>query len=199
MKKRFPLFIAITAIIFSLAVWPTGVASAAIADGTYDIDYEIKEAGSNNTSIADGYFAKPAKLIVENGTNYVQLTVTSSEWIKSLSGPHGAVDVISEDKANNKRVVKFKAGDISQPVTLKMHIVVPEKIAGMKYDNQHTARAVFDVSGLGDGGAGAQSDSEKVVDNPPTGDNSSIALYVTLLVGSAAAIFIVRKLRPAQN
>lgn len=196
MNKRFPLFMLITAMILSLAVWPNGVASAAIADGTYKVNYEMKEANSNNTSIADGYFAKPATLTVKNGVQHIQLTVTSAEMIKSLSAPSGPVSVVSDN--GDTRTVKFQVdGDLSQPVNMKMHIVVPDL-----YDTNHTARAVFDVSGL----KGAATDSSnsgesagKAIDNPPTGDNSSIALYVLLLVGAVAGILVVRKLRPAHN
>lgn len=208
MSKRVSLFMAAFALIFSMAVLPLDTASAAIADGTYQINYEMKEANSANTSIADGYFSKPATLTVENGVKHIQLTVTGSDMIKSLSAPSGPVSVVSE--SGDTRVVKFKVdGDLSQPVAMDMHIVVPDL-----YDTTHTARAIFDVSGLasasddgeevaneGDNGEGATTsdDSEKEVDNPRTGDNSQIALYVMLLIGSAVAIFAVRKLRPTRN
>src|SRR5690625_3535596 len=117
-------FLSVIVLVFSLTALPSVSAAATFADGTYDISYEIKEAGNNNTSIADGYFVKPGKLIVENGKNYVQLKVTNSEWIKSLSGPYGAATNVSEDKANNTRVIKMQVGDLSQAVDLKMHIVV---------------------------------------------------------------------------
>ncbi len=185
----------ITAMILSLAVWPNGVASAAIADGTYKVNYEMKEANSNNTSIADGYFAKPATLTVKNGVQHIQLTVTSAEMIKSLSAPSGPVSVVSDN--GDTRTVKFQVdGDLSQPVNMKMHIVVPDL-----YDTTHTARAIFDVSGLKGAAATGKSGEagDKAVDNPPTGDNSSIALYVMLLVGAVAGMIVIRKLRPAHN
>ena len=118
--------------------------SAQIADGTYKVNYEMKEAGSANTSIADGYFKKPATLTVENGVQYIQLTVTGSNYIKSLSTPAGPVSIVSENQANQTRVVKFKVnGDLSQPLNMGMHIVVPDM-----YDMTHTARAVFNVNDL---------------------------------------------------
>ena len=65
----------------SIAVLPTH-AFADIAEGTYEVNYEMKEAGNDNTSIADGYFSKPATLTVENGVKHIQLTVTSSSMVK---------------------------------------------------------------------------------------------------------------------
>lgn len=200
MKKR--LSIALTAIIAAifLVIIPTNSAFA-IADGTYNVSYKVVEAGNNNVSIADGYFSKPAKLTVENGKNYVQMTLTDSDYIKSLSGPYGNVTVVSE--GNNTRVVKMQVGDLSQPVTMNMHIVVPEEIAGMKYDHHHTARAIFDVNGLGSASSNAkeasgESTSGDTVENPPTGDQTSIALYITLLLASVA-LFTVYRLRFARN
>lgn len=112
-------------------------------------------------------------------------------------------------EGDNTRTVKFKVGDISQPVTMNMHIVVPEEVAGMEYDNQHTARLVLNTGGLpqaggdekasDDGTAEANNETAKPEENPPTGDHSSILFYVMLLVGSAGAIFVLRKLRPTRN
>lgn len=212
MKKRFPLFIGLTAIILAIftAVVPVNSVSAAIADGTYQLNYEMKEDGTQNTSIADGYFTKPATLTVENGVQYIQLTVTGSNYIKSLSAPSGPVQVVSEDTENQTRTVKFRVdGDLSQPLDMQMHIVVPDM-----YDTTHTAQAVFDVSGLdqapanaeqgtSDNGSGngeeASSNGEEVVENPETGDDSPIALYALLLLVSAIALFVIWKSRLVRN
>src|SRR5690625_2285826 len=207
MNKRFPLLMALTAIVLTITfiALPTGNVSAAIADGSYEIGYEMKEASSDNTSIADGYFSKPATLTVENGTQYIQLTVTSAEMVKSLSAPSGPVTVVSD--SGDTRTVQFPVDDVSKPVTMQMHIVVPDmpEMPG-GYDKTHSARAVFDVSGLDTAGSTATSedtsDGEATAggaeENPPTGDNTPIALYVTLLLASLA-FFTVYKLRFARN
>lgn len=222
MKKNFPLRIALTVfiLIISFVAFPIGNVSAEIADGSYQINYEMKESGSNSTSIADGYFSKPATLTVKNGVQHIQLTVTSSSMIKSLSAPSGAVTVVSENKGNETRVVKFKVdGDLSQPVNMTMGIVVPDL-----YDTSHIARAVFDVSGLnasspevnkenvsdneapGIAKSEEKSDLEndassiaKTEDNPPTGDSTSIALYIMLLLGSSVAGIAIWRSRTAKD
>lgn len=212
MNKRFTLLMALTALVFTLTflVLPTGNASAAIADGSYQINYEMKEASSDNTSIADGYFTKPATLTVENGAQYIQFTVTSAEMVKSLSAPSGPVTVVSD--SGDTRTVKFRVdGDLSNPVKMSMHVVVPEEALPGGYDMNHTTRAVFDVSGLPTAGAGeatdtnnAESNSEttgagKAEENPPTGDSSSIALFTLLLAGSGIALIALRKFKSATN
>lgn len=226
MRHRFSVFTVLSALILAIifVVYPKGEVSAEIADGSYQVNYEMKENNSENTSIADGYFSSPATLTVENGVQYIQLTVTSSDMIKSLSAPSGPVDVVSEDTANDTRTVKFKVdGDLSQPVSMDMNIVVPDMPAMPGgYDKDHTARAVFDVSGLPEAGdepassdnndepanaGGGASDSnggssdggeESAVDNPQTGDDTLIALYVVLLLASLGG-FIFYKVRTARN
>lgn len=204
MKSRFPLIMALTAIILT-AFFAVSPVSAQIADGTYEVNYEMKEADSENTSIADGYFTKPATLTVENGVQYIQLTVTGSNYIESLAAPSGPVQVLSEDTANHTRTVKFRVdGDLSQAVNMQMHIIVPDM-----YDMTHTARAVFNVSGLEQAAAtGGNESNDKAsgvetgagtVENPETGDDSSIALYAVLMLGSASALFAIWKWRPVRN
>src|SRR5690554_6902601 len=149
MKKKFSLVMALSAFIFtiSLIVSPVGSVFAAIADGTYQVNYEMKEKSSDSTSIADGYFAKPATLTVKDGVQHIQLTVTGASMIKKLVAPSGPVTVVSEGEET--RTVKFRVdGDLSQPVSLQMDIVVPDL-----YDTTHTARAVFNVSDLPEAGA----------------------------------------------
>ena len=206
MKKRSIFLLTLSVFLFAFVFQPVKSVFAQYADGTYTIPYELKEAGSDNTSIADGYFQKPGKLIVENGVNYVELTITNSEWVKSLSGPYGSEQIVSEDKANDKRTVRLQVGDPSKPVTLNMHVVVPENIAGMEYDHEHTVRAVFDVSGVDsaqptqptpsdNGEDGMQQD---VVENPQTSDDSPIALYVVMIFASIA-VFVLFRFRLAKE
>ncbi len=206
MKKLFSFtFLPAFALIISLIALPTSTVFAAYADGSYDVPVEIKEDGTNNTSIADGYFNSNAKLVVENGTNYIQLTVSSAEYVKSVSGPNGEAQVISE--SGNTKTLQLQVGDLSNPINLGMHIVVPEEVAGMEYDNNHSTQAIFDVSGVPaastDGGETTEKTSSETgageaVDNPPTGDSTPIAMYVALLVGSIA-VFAVYKFRIARN
>jgi|SRR5690625_1905541 len=200
-KKRM-YFTAFVAIIFSLVILPHGTVFANFADGTYDVNYEMKEANSDNTSIADGYFGKPAKVTVKDGTYTVQITLSGAEMIESLSAPSGPVNVISD--SGDTRIVSFTTNTLSEPISMDMHINVPDQPAMPGgYSQDHTARAVFDTSGIPAAGSGGESTDEgetpAAEDNPPTGDNSQITLYALLLVGSAGALFIVRKLRPTGN
>lgn len=218
MKKNLRFtFLAAIALIFSLIALPANNVSAAFADGTYDINYEIKEAGGGSTSIADGYFTKPAKLTVKDGAQSIQLTVTSADMIKSLSIGGSPVQVVSD--SGDTRVVKFSASNLSNPINMKMHIVVPDL-----YDTEHGAQAVFDVSSVpakssekteakedektteapapskddGSNNDSSKGESTEEVVNPPTGDDTPIALYLGLLIGSIL-VFALYKFRFARN
>lgn len=216
------MFIAIITFSLFQFVSPNSEAYAATyADGTYDISFEMKEAGSDNTSIADGYFTKPAKLVVKNGANYIQLTTNESDWIKSMSGPMGSATDVSE--SGNTRTVQFEVGDLSNPVNMKMHVVVPEEIAGMEYDHNHSVRVVFNADNIPAATnesaeesteakdeveqvtAGADDTAEKnpkaddtTEKNPKTGDTTPIGVYVFLLLASIA-VLVIYETRFAKN
>lgn len=188
MNKKLISTIAIITYTFVLVfgITPAQKASAAIADGTYSVNYEVIQGNSNSASIANGYFLKPAKLIVENGTHYVQLTIKDSHMVQSLSGPYGSAQIISDDTANNKRTVKFKVDDISNPATVSMHIIVDTE--EVQYDTTHKARLKFDSPGASTAtpsAAKASSDNTGAVDNPKTSDNTPILLFSVLLIGSS--------------
>lgn len=216
MYKKFPVLMTLMAIVLmvTFVLLPTVSASASIADGSYEINYEMKEASSDSTSIADGYFTKPATLTVENGAQYIQLTVTSAEMVKSIGVPSGPVTVVSDN--GDTRTVKFKVdGDLSKPLNMSMHVVVPEEALPGGYDMTHTTRAIFDVSDLpaastgeettesstanDETGNNAETGASKTEENPPTGDSTQIALLALLLVGSGMALFTVRKFSSARN
>ncbi len=148
MKKGIIYFGILSAFIILMISLPLNSAHAQIADGSYKVNYEMKENSSNNTSIADGYFASPASLTAKDGKQKIRLTVTGAEMIKSLSTPKGPVTVISD--SGETRVVEFSVdGDLSKPLPMTMHIVVPKELLPPNgYDMTHTARAFFNVSGL---------------------------------------------------
>lgn len=214
MKKFSKLVLFATlALIVSLVSLPANTAFAAMADGTYDISYEVQKAGGGGASIADGYFSKPAKLTVNGDSQSIQLTLTSADMIKSLSVNGSPVQVVSD--SGDTRVVKFSVSDASQPVNMAMHVIVPDL-----YDQDHKAQAVFDVGNVPAKAATSADDkdettpipnkdgdkvdgssdktTDKDVENPPTGDNTPISLYIGLLVGSIV-LFSVYKFRFARN
>lgn len=192
----FSVSIIAVALLLAIFVAPQEKAFAEVKNGIYSIDYQVLKADSDGVSIGNDYFAKPATMIVENGVTHIQLTVKSSKWVKALSGPTGAVSVVSENKAADTRAVKFKVDDISKPVTMEMHISF--EMDGEGYDQVHKARFAFDkasVKAVGDkvpskdkaettGVTGAAKE-----ENPKTGDNTPIAMFAFLLAASSIVLF----------
>lgn len=198
MKFRLPLVMLLAALIFGLIAAPV---AAQVADGTYQVNYEVKQADNDNASIADGYFQKPASVTVKNGVYTVTFDVTGSDMVKSLSSRQGSVKVVGENEANKTRTYQLQVNDLSRPITMDMHIVVPDL-----YDQEHSARFVFDTSGLPEAGSESDSGAETTaagdgeeVENPKTGEDSSIALYSILLLASVVGLVAIWKFRPARN
>ncbi|MBE7102388.1 heme uptake protein IsdC [Bacillus cereus] len=141
-----PAFIITLVCMLAFLVIPSGQASAKLADGTYDINYVIKKAEDDSASMANDYFEKPAKLIVKNGEMRVQVPMNHSAWITEFKAPENGnfVDskVISKDEAADKRTVEFKVDDLSKPLGVKIHVVVPSA----NYDHHYTIRFAFDAN-----------------------------------------------------
>lgn len=218
--------LATLALILSVVSLPSNTAYAAMADGTHSINYEIQEAGGGGVSIADGYFTKPAKLTVDGNTHTIELTVTSAEMIKSLSVQGTPVDVVSDN--GDTRTVKFNVSDASQPVNMDMHVIVPDlydqdhsaqahfdvsdvpeasseskeeeesEESTSNNDNDETNNSSSNNDENGVAAGESDNNGKNDVENPPTGDNSPIALYIGLLVGSIV-LFAVYKFRFARN
>ncbi|PGZ09261.1 heme uptake protein IsdC [Bacillus cereus] len=141
-----PAFIITLVCMLAFLVMPSGQASAKLADGTYDINYVIKKAEDDSASMANDYFEKPAKLVVKNGEMRVQVPMNHSAWITEFKAPENGnfVDskVISKDEAADKRTVEFKVDDLSKPLGVKIHVVVPSA----NYDHHYTIRFAFDAN-----------------------------------------------------
>ena len=211
--------------VFTLLAPPLiGSVFAEEEDGLYSIEYEVLKADSDSTSIGNDYFEKPATLIVEGGEKHIQLTVNHSDYVKSLSGPQGEVSIVSEDKEKRERVVKFEVDELSKPIEMEMHISFELEDQG--YDQTHKARFDFNTDSMEPVGSKAKKadkseatddkddkndkndkndkgdkkevkeEKEEQEENPPTSDNTPIALFAFLLiVSSLALIYSVRSAR----
>ena len=73
----------------------------------------------------------------------VQVPMNHSAWITEFKAPENGnfVDakVVSKDKAADKRTVEFKIDDLSKPLGVKIHVVVPSA----NYDHHYTIPLCF--------------------------------------------------------
>lgn len=129
--------------LYAFWIFPTSP-NAQLEDGVYSLNYQVNKAGDISASIANDYFAKPAKLFIENGKARVQLTVKQSAWITEFSGPHGGNKEISQSKEANTRLVEFAVSGINSPTVMKMKV----DIAEMSYHHEYSSDFVWDTSSL---------------------------------------------------
>ncbi len=108
--KRLFLIVAI-ALLGSFYVNPLST-DAALVDGTYTINYQVNKPDSSSASMANDYFAKPAKLIVQNGAMKVQITVKNSAWVTELNPPSG-LTIVSTNPGADQRVVQFSINNFN--------------------------------------------------------------------------------------
>lgn len=124
-------------------------AETKLEDGIYDIEYEVLTAEVDEVSIANDYFDKPATLIVDGDKRWLQIKVNHAHWVKELQTPEGndfeEVDILEENPSDDIRIVQFNVDgdyDFSNPMEIKMHIVVDE--LEEDYDHHYTTFFDFD-------------------------------------------------------
>ncbi|WP_077319532.1 NEAT domain-containing protein [Virgibacillus proomii] len=119
------------------------------ADGEYELPFVVWQEKEDNTSVANDYLQKPAKLIIQDGKYTVQTTLKNSSWWQYFkvenNGKFMDVSVISENKEEDTRVVQFDVPNLEEMVIAKVHIIVTG-IPGFEYDNKYNIRFKFDQS-----------------------------------------------------
>lgn len=122
-------------------------AASPYSNGEYSVPFSVlKDTGSEPSATAE-YVVSPAKLIVQNGKMHVIMTLNNSSWWQYFRVNGAEVQVMSEDTANDKRVVKFEVKDLTQLVGAKIHIIVTG-IPGFTYDNKYDIRFKFNSSNI---------------------------------------------------
>ncbi|CAM4344975.1 heme uptake protein IsdC [Paenibacillus endophyticus] len=125
------------------------VSAAEYEDGTYSIDYVIKKAEDESASMANDYWEKPAKVIVDNGKLTIQIQINHSKWVTEFktptsSGGYSEAKVVSSNKADDTRLTQFSVADLSATMLSKIHVTVPD----IDYDHDYTIRFDFDASSM---------------------------------------------------
>lgn len=119
-------------------------AQAALADGTYKIPFTVMHGSDPSVSIANDYWEKPATLTVENGAITAEMTINHSSWIVEMQTPQNGgfahVQVVSEDEAADKRVIRFPIESIETMTEANIHVIVPD----IDYDHSYTIRFDFE-------------------------------------------------------
>ncbi|PTJ73991.1 NEAT domain-containing protein [Mammaliicoccus sciuri] len=111
---------------------------------TSTLGYMVYKNGSSEISYMDQYMVKPARIVEENGKQYVELTLKSASYWKSFElFDHDKklnVTIVSEDQSADTKIIRFEKPKDLKVLTSKVHIVVP----AINYDNHYTTRIEFD-------------------------------------------------------
>lgn len=126
-------------------------AASKFADGEYSVPFTVLKDTGNEQSTTAEYMVSPAKVIVQNDKIFAVVTLNNSSWWQyfkvQTGGGFADVQVLSNDTANDKRVVKFEVKDIEQLVNAKIHVIVTG-IPGFTYDNKYDIRFKFNSSSI---------------------------------------------------
>ncbi len=130
----------------SLSPVTTAPSTGTIADGQYDVNFTVYKNGTNETSVMDGYTAKPAQLIADAGKYTIRLTLKNSSWIPSFQTKvEGKLqEALTVSTGNDTRVVEFAIDNPTQKVEAYTHVVIP----ALNYNNWYTVQLQLDTSGL---------------------------------------------------
>src|SRR5699024_3079522 len=105
---------ALLAILVLLPVSQGNEVSAAsqYENGEYSVSLTVLKGDSDEASVANDFISSKAKVIVADGTNTVQITVTQASMLKSLKIGTSEVKEISSD--GETAVLEFKTDDLDQ-------------------------------------------------------------------------------------
>ncbi|MFK4438903.1 NEAT domain-containing protein [Paenibacillus sp. RC21] len=124
--------------------------SSGLADGTYSIKFDTLHATKEEASSMARYLVSPATLTVQKGQYEASFTVKDSTTVTKLkteqNGTLTDTGIVSEDKAANTRVVKFKVADLDAVLNAQVHIST--SFNGTPYEMDHNIRLKFDKSSL---------------------------------------------------
>ncbi|EOR22312.1 Cell surface protein [Niallia nealsonii AAU1] len=114
--------------------------SRTYADGEYDVPFTVLNGTKDEASMADQYFQKPAKVVVENGE--LKVKVEHNPFITELKVNNTAVNTTSQDNGNI--VAEFPVSDLENVVNAEIHVIV----SAIGYDHWYDVRFDFDGSNI---------------------------------------------------
>ncbi|WP_413377700.1 heme uptake protein IsdC [Alkalihalobacillus sp. 1P02AB] len=206
--KSFYSFLLLIALVATTIMPMTTNAATDLADGEYSISYTVLHSDNDSASIANDYWEKPAKIIVEDGKMVVQMTINHSSWVTEFKVHNQDVKVLSTDQSNDKRTVQFPVNDLSNPLAANIHVVVKD----INYDHGYTIRFSFEQNSIqalsvpqsnntntNTNSSNSESETEEVasgsqssssannvtsenVSNPQTSDTTQIVIFIILIV-----------------
>jgi len=148
-KKLTGLISLLTAWVLVFSVVPALAAEGAgQPERAYQVDFKVLKDGTDEVSAADQYVQKPAKVTVEDGVGYAEVTLLKSGWIAAFEveqdGKLQPAPVVGKDEDADTRTVKFRVDNIREKINARFVVEVP----AMNYKGEYSAQLLFDTSGM---------------------------------------------------
>lgn len=120
----------------------------AIQDGMYTIDVKALHAEEDKESSMARYIETPAILVVEEGEQFIALTLTNNEQITKFQveqdGEFVDATIIDTDEEENTRTVAFGVADLSKIINTKVTVFV----AAANHTGNYDVRLAFDEESI---------------------------------------------------
>ncbi|MEK5109644.1 NEAT domain-containing protein [Cytobacillus sp. FSL K6-0129] len=114
-----------------------------LADGQYTINYQVLYDGQPAPANWAGFFQSPATLTIAKGVPYISFNLGASHVITNLQSELNDVfedvEVVSENAAEQTKLVKFQIPDVNQLTNLRMV---------MSYGSTHDVALEYDVDSI---------------------------------------------------
>ena len=105
------------------------------------VDFTIVKQSSDDRSVADGDFKKPAHTYKKNGKTYVRMTATRADWLRDFKVKAGGTLRPAKTigaPTNNEQVYEFEVDSLNGESEASIHVVSADP--GFAYDNTYTIR-----------------------------------------------------------
>lgn len=140
MKVTYKALSFILVLLIFLVNWGPNVSYA--AEGK-SINFEVLKYNTNDTSMANDYFEKPAKLIEKDGKKVLQITVNHSHWITGMSIDGSKEKIISKDASKDMRTSEFVVNKASGKVNGTIAVYINEPVNGKPFKYDHSLQYYF--------------------------------------------------------
>lgn len=98
-------------------------------DGKYNIQFNVLKYNTTSVSVMDGYVEHPATLRVDNGRNYVSITLKNSQYITAFkverNGSLITPSTTETDREKDTRTVEFEVSDLTKPLNAWVKVYWP--------------------------------------------------------------------------
>lgn len=169
--------------------WVPNVSHA--AEGK-SINFEVLKYNTNDTSMANDYFEKPAKLIEKDGKKVLQITVNHSHWITGMSIDGHKEKIINKDASKDIRTSEFELSKASGKVNGTISVYINEPVNGKPFKYDHHYNITFKFDGKDSGATGSPNivQDKSNVENPQTSGGIPTYTYLIPIVSLFALITI---------